>query len=199
MADWPTFKLIFASSLPLLRSAGKNRKAILSPLPRYINGRCCPAESHLTNFGTREYVKTMGTSLAELEDWIRDLAYSKRIQLSSVICPATMVDLDNPTDKKKELAKWWGTDPVHLLPAGYSKMAEKLTSRIEKERGQEEQEKKNMAKSATSTITGHSAQRRDGISRSDMSARRHGGQQAAGGAECGSTFSENASGLARWN
>ena len=55
-------------------------------------------------------------------------------------------------------------------------MAEKLTSRIEKERDQEEQEKKNMAKSATSTITGHSAQRRDGISRSDMSARKHGGQ-----------------------
>ena len=81
-----------------------------------------------------------------MDDWIRDLAYSKRIQQFSVISPATLVDLDNPTDKKKELVKWWGTDPVHLLPAGYSKMAEKLTTRIEKEWDQDEQEKKNLAK-----------------------------------------------------
>ena len=162
----------------------------------FINGRCCPDESHLTNLGTREYVKTMGTSLAELEDWIRDLAYSKRIQLFSVICPATMVDLNNPSDKKKELAKWWGTDPVHLLPAGYSKMAEKLATRIEKERDQEEQEKRYTTKSASSSTSG---QRRDGINRSDMSARRHDRQQAAGGAERGSKFSGNTSGLARWS
>ena len=139
MADWPTFKLIFASSIPLLRAAGKSKKIILSPLPRYINGRCCPDESHLSNFGTREYVKSMGNCLAEMDDWLKDLAYSKRILHFTVICTATMADLDSPKSKKKELAKWWGTDPINMLPAGYSKVAEKLSDRIEKDQ-QEDQE-----------------------------------------------------------
>ena len=30
---------------------------------------------------------------------------------------------------KKELADWWGTDPVHMSPAGYSKIAESLAEK----------------------------------------------------------------------
>ena len=80
LADWSTFRKIFYVSIPLLRAAGKTRKIILSPLPRYIMGRCCKNTDHLKNFGTQEYPKLMGTVLAEMDDWIRDLAYSKRIQ-----------------------------------------------------------------------------------------------------------------------
>ena len=42
----------------------------------------------------------MGNSLAEMDDWIKDLAFSKRIQSFSVVCLATLVDLDSPRDKK---------------------------------------------------------------------------------------------------
>ena len=36
----------------------------------------------------------------------------------------------------------WGTDTIHMLPAGYSKLVEKLTERLEKEREQEDHERK---------------------------------------------------------
>ena len=139
MADWPTFKLVFASSIPLLRAAGKNRKIILSPLPRYIMGRCCKNTDHLKNFGTQEYPKLMGTVLAEMDDWIRDLAYSKRIQNFTAICTAALVDLDDPACSKKMLAKWWGSDPVHMTSPGYEKLAGSLTARIQKEKERETQ------------------------------------------------------------
>ena len=32
---------------------------------------------------------------------------------------------------KKELADWWGTDPVHMTPAGYSKIAESLAEKVD--------------------------------------------------------------------
>ena len=176
MADWPTFKQIFTPSIPLIRAAGKNPKTLLSPLPRYIMSRCCADKDHLKNFGTREYVRAMGKALAETDDWIRDLAYSKRIINFSVVNTATLVDLDSPTSKKKELIKWWGADPVHMTQAGYAKLVRNLSDRLEKAREQEEEDKKTANKSKRRKVDGGDASHgREGISRSDFSAKRHGG------------------------
>ena len=41
------------------------------------------------------------------------------------------MDLDDPACSKKMLAKWWGSDPVHMTSAGYEKLAGSLTARIE--------------------------------------------------------------------
>ena len=103
-------------------------------------GRCCQNMDHLKNFGSQEYAKQMGTVLAEMDDWIRDLAYSKPIQNFSAICTAALVDLDDPACSKKMLAKWWGLDPVHMTSAGYEKLAGSLTARIEKEKERVSQE-----------------------------------------------------------
>ena len=176
MADWPTFKQIFSPSISLIRAAGKSRKTLLSPLPRYVMSRCCAEKGHLKNFGTREYVRAMGKALAETDDWIRDLAYSKRILNFTVVNTGTLVDLDSPTSKKKELIKWWGSDPVHMTQAGYAKLVRNLTDRLEKAREQEEEKKITANNNKRRKVDGRDGSHgREGISRSDFSARRHGG------------------------
>ena len=172
MADWPSFKQIFASSLPLIRAGGELKKILLSPLPRYVMGRCCTDSGHLKNFGTKEYVRAMGNTLGEIDDWIRDLAFSKRILNFSVINTGTLVDLDSPSSKKKELIQWWGNDPIHMTEAGYAKLARNLTVRIDKIREQEEAELDNQPK-RRKLDPPHSLPGRVGISRSDTAARRH--------------------------
>ena len=37
LADWAALIKIFTTALPLLRAGGRNRKLILSPLPRFVN------------------------------------------------------------------------------------------------------------------------------------------------------------------
>ena len=128
LAEWTALKKIFNLSAPLLRAAGKNLKIILSALPRYVQGRCCSNKLHLTNFGTKEYATEMGNSLAQIHSWLDDLAHGKRITEYMVMCISSAIGLeDNPS--KKELARIWGSDPVHLTPEGYSKLAEKITEK----------------------------------------------------------------------
>ena len=52
LAEWAALKKIFNISAPLLRAAGGNKKLILSPLPRYVQGKCCDDRQHITNYGT---------------------------------------------------------------------------------------------------------------------------------------------------
>ena len=70
----------------------------------------------------------MGNSLAQIHSWLDDLAHGKRITEYMVMCVSSAIGLeDNPS--KKELARIWGSDPVHLTPEGYSKLAEKITEK----------------------------------------------------------------------
>ena len=73
MADWPTFRKIYATAVPLLKG-----------------GRCCESEAHLKNFGKRSYIKMMNSTLAEMLEWLRDINYGKWIQHSTVVyCTST--------------------------------------------------------------------------------------------------------------
>ena len=156
-------------------------------LKRYIMSRCCADEGHLKNFGTREYVKAMGKALAETDGWIRDLAFSKRILNFTVINTGTLVDLDSPTSKKKELVKWWGSDPVHMTQAKNAKLVRNLTDRMERAREQEEEEKLTAANQnkRRKVEAGYGSHGREGISKSDFSARRHGDASGPSGSKTG--------------
>ena len=117
MADWPTLKKIFNTSIPLIRAGGKCKKIIISPLPKYFNSKCCEDSSHLTNFGGKQYAKTMGKRLADINEWLDDLAHGKRITNYSVLCPSTATGLGDKMTAT-DLRDLWGFDPVHLNPAG---------------------------------------------------------------------------------
>ena len=128
LAEWAALKKIFNISAPLLRAASGNIKLILSPLPRYVQGKCCEDKQHITNYRTKGYATEMGNSLAQIFTWLGDLAHGKRIINYDVVCVSSIVGMEgNPS--KKELAKLWGSDPVHLTTAGYQKVAEKLAEK----------------------------------------------------------------------
>ena len=168
LAEWTALKKIFNLSAPLLRAAGKNLKIILSALPRYVQGRCCSDQLHLTNFGTKEYATEMGNSLAQIHSWLDDLAHGKRITEYMVMCVSSAIGLeDNPS--KKELARIWGSDPVHLTPEGYSKLAEKIT---EKAVGRQNGPFEAASPIKATTTRVKTTMRKHGLSRSDLTASR---------------------------
>ena len=129
LADWATFRKIFYVAIPLLRAGGDNKKIILSPLPRYSTSKCCSEERHITNFGTKGYGTGMGSSLADIHSWADDFARGKRIKNFEVTCPGSTIWEDCPTSKK-DLAAYWGSDPVHLTCKGYEKLAEKMAEKV---------------------------------------------------------------------
>ena len=65
----------------------------------------------------------MGSKLADIHSWIDDLSRGKRIWNYEVICPATTI-MTRDNVSKKDLAAFWGADPVHLTRQGYEKLAE---------------------------------------------------------------------------
>ena len=176
LADWSALTKIFTNSLPFIRAGGRNKKLILSPLPWYINSKCCESESHITNFGGKAYAKGMGKQLADIHGWLDDLAHGKRLQSYKIVCPSTFIGLaDNATLKDKaereKLRDRWGTDPVHLTEAGYAALAEAL---IDSCMPGEEPDK-------SSTVPKDTTNRRDGVSRSDWTASRWDSKAASSG------------------
>ena len=135
LADWAALKKIFTTALPLIRAGGSNKKIILSPLPRYVNAKCCTSATHITNFGGKAYAKAMGSQLADIHGWLDDLARGRRLQNYEIICPASALGVDDNasiSDKSTQegLRSRWGTDPVHLTPAGYNTLAESLIANL---------------------------------------------------------------------
>ena len=95
-----------------------------------MQGKCCEDRLHITNFRTKGYAAEMGNSLAQIFNWLGDLAHGKRILDYDVVCISSVVGMEgNPS--KKELAKLWGSDPVHLTTAGYQKVVDKLVEKAE--------------------------------------------------------------------
>ena len=170
LADWTALKKIYATALPLLRAGGNNRKYILTPLPRYINSKCCSNSSHITNYGGKSYATTMGKQLAEIHGWIDDLSHGKRLLNYSTICPGTCIGLEDTASLKdkagmQDLKARWGDDPVHLTPLGYTALAERLIETANSEA--ESTQVKEVLRKDT-------AKRREGISKSDWTASRWG-------------------------
>ena len=170
LAEWAALKKIFNISAPLLRAAGGNMKLILSPLPRYVQGKCCEDKQHITNYRTKGYATEMGNSLAQIFTWLGDLAHGKRIIDYDVVCVSSIVGMEgNPS--KKELAKLWGSDLVHLTTAGYQKVADKLLEKVEAHRMRPPKiTGAAVPKNQNQTTT----ERRPGLSRSDLTARQWG-------------------------
>ena len=142
-----------------------------------MQGRCCGDQLHLTNFGAKGYATEMGILLAQIHSWLDDLAHGKRITEYEVMCESSAIGLeDNPS--KKELAKLWGSDPVHLTPEGYSKLGEKI---VEKAMAHRMGPPKAAGPRKGTPSREKTAERRPGLSRSDLTARlwgREGGQSS---------------------
>jgi hypothetical protein len=85
MVDREDFKMLFGTCVPLLRAGGNHKKVLLSPLMRYVMESCCSDPSHYTN--RKGYVRAQGDALAEIQEWMDDQAYLKRIRNYAVLNP----------------------------------------------------------------------------------------------------------------
>ena len=171
LADWSAFRKIFYVSIPLLRAGGNNRKILLSPLPRYSTAKCCQNEEHITNFGKKGFGTSMGSKLAEIHSWIDDFARGKHIKNCEVICPASTI-MTGDDISKKDLAAFWGSDPVHLTPMGYEKLGEQLSEKIESIKQKKRLREDSQADQPNQRPRLNSGSRVPGLSKSDSFANR---------------------------
>jgi hypothetical protein len=122
MIDKDNFKQLFSAAVPLLRAGGQNKKILISPISRYAVESCC---SNRRNGLTQ--VLTEG--LSNLETWMDDQAYLKRIRNFMVFNPNDFFSPDNDTITKKDARVYkqcWKAGPVHMTSVGYEKMAASL-------------------------------------------------------------------------
>jgi hypothetical protein len=128
MVDRDSFKKNFGTAVPLLRAGGLHKKVLISPLIRYAVSNCCDNEAHCTNRGTGLNTM-MATGLANLETWLDDQAYLKRIRNFVVINPNNYFtsDTDGVTKSDTKAFKLlWRDGPVHMVDAGYQKLAKNI-------------------------------------------------------------------------
>ena len=105
-----------------------------------------------------------------------DLAHGKIIKNYTTICTRSMIGLD-VYKTKMELADWWGTDPVHMPPAGYGKIAESLAEKADRltpPKAETSRPPSAAQPRRTDTELLLTARRIEGISRSDTTASRWG-------------------------
>jgi hypothetical protein len=77
--------------------------------------------------------------LAESPDWLKDLAFFKRIHEVIVVAPHELLS-DGGTDERtkeatRRIASYWDQDPVHMTRTGYSVLAKQLAVRISRTGG----------------------------------------------------------------
>jgi hypothetical protein len=118
------FRGLFTTVLPLLRAGLDNTKVLLSPLMRYIVQKCCEDDSHIINKGHSNYGTNMGTALGEMSEWLRDLAFTRRVRNFIVMCPNEILgDEGSIKAGTRRVTAFWKDGPVHLTQEGYSALA----------------------------------------------------------------------------
>jgi uncharacterized membrane protein YgcG len=128
-ADHNVIKGLVNAITPLLRAGGDMEKLILSPLPRYIK-KCCRDKSHLVNKKDEDYASTMGESLSDMRDSMKDLIYGKKIRAFKVINTLRLLMEDEDTAAEK-IKSYWSEDPVHMIPAGYEELIRELLKLVD--------------------------------------------------------------------
>ena len=82
------FKELFEMALPVLRAARGATIYLLAPLYRYITGRCCDSEGHLTNFSDETYSIRLTKAVWGLGLQLRTLVWHRHLKHLQVLSPA---------------------------------------------------------------------------------------------------------------
>ena len=128
------FKALFALALKIIRAAQQAKVILISPMYRYVTGRCCRDDSHISNFEEPEFTKRLGNSMQALGKQLRSLVWHRHWKNVQVINPAAHMGIGTPNSLSSEeadlqlasLLQMWGKDPVHPTAAAYDQLAETL-------------------------------------------------------------------------
>ena len=120
-AHQDTQLLMFKKTMPILDEVKNMRRIILSPLPRYLQARCCNKKTHTTNFSEVDYKQKLETSVYEAKNNLRAYSFREGIRNLREIGAWHLV-------KKDDI---WGSDPVHMKETGYDILAKNVVSTAE--------------------------------------------------------------------
>ena len=146
---------MFCDVKSIFELAGDHHKIIISPLPRYLNARCCGDADHVTNLEEDGYSWNLEESVLSCRRNLKDFAFRLGIRNLRVACPWSQ--LRNVT------SNIWA-DPVHMNPDGFSLLAKLTLTTIKQSEGMD--------------LSGNG----DGSGRGGS---RRGGRGGSGGSGCG--------------
>ena len=87
---------------------------MVSPLPRYLQGRCCNQSEHVSNLHDQDYKEVQEEAILACRRNLKDFAFRLGLK-TRVICPWSQ--LRNLEDDLRP------TDPVHMDKKGYAAVA----------------------------------------------------------------------------
>jgi hypothetical protein len=120
---------IMTDSEPLLTAAGKATSVLVAPLPRYVSGKCCNDDSHITNFAEVQYMCELKKP-AEVFAALMSNGNHKVFTLSDLV-PDNADLLYEATGVIGGGGVWASGDPVHLSKAAYQEIAKALVNMAE--------------------------------------------------------------------
>jgi hypothetical protein len=111
----------------------ENKIICIMPIPRYLTGKCCGADGHITNFAEQNFDADLQLDLEMVEDML--MAWLQSHKGSSALIHYRSI-ADTPEAPLKELcvegeAMWQTGDPVHCTNVTYTVLTKAVMSAVE--------------------------------------------------------------------
>jgi len=131
-------KFLFTLAAPAIRAAKKCPVILLTPLYRYVTGRCCTDPAHLTNFAETHFTAQVGSALQKVGKCLRSLIWQRHWKSVNVVNPAAHMGIGAANSmsgeeadlRMGEMLQMWGKDPIHPTTAAYDQLAESLIDKV---------------------------------------------------------------------
>ena len=148
-ASQEELKALFGIASKIIRAAKTAQVYLISPLYRYVTGRCCRDAGHITNYSDPLFSKMMANSIQSIGKQLRSLVWHRHWKNVHVINPAAHMGIGTPNSLSEEeadaqlasLLERWGQDPVHPASEAYGQLAETLLSKMAEKKSSQTAEK----------------------------------------------------------
>jgi hypothetical protein len=121
----PVLKTILAEAATKLFTGRSPKIICISPLPRYVSGKCCGSGDHLKNFGSDDYVSDIEQNLETVDDlltgWAQAINARSELIHFRMVADSAEAPLTDLTVREGPL--WAAGDPVHGSGSYYQEMA----------------------------------------------------------------------------
>ena len=116
------FQRIYLDCMPIFDSVNQAQVIVVLPFPRYIAGKCCSNDDHMTNFGTADYLDEIGKSADLVKAATAGLVSLGKNKVFSLPDMLANTDPHRTAAEILEDPSSWA-DPVHLARVHYAAVA----------------------------------------------------------------------------
>jgi hypothetical protein len=110
---------------PVLDAVGNKLAIFVTPLPRYVISGCCEDPTHVSNREDRHFRSDMNLQLEGLRRTVKNFLFNTGRRSIRILDTTTVI-------KGLEDADLWCTDPVHPIESVYGRIAEGVTTLVNK-------------------------------------------------------------------